>query len=173
LIIEFIIASIIEFIIASMIKVTKCATKEIKFQNLFYQFFSSESFFCILYANLGTSQKYQFLLRTKIVRSYIQIECKTELFSIERKNKSTKIRVFMLKQSCAFKVGFCILFFFDFGLSRLTSLQFIQYHVAGFYKPTIPQRSTLPFAGLQHMQQYQVRVFHKFLFKALIQMCGA
>ena len=26
-----------------------------------------------------------------------------------------------------------------FGLSRLTSLQFIQYHVAGFYKPTIPQ----------------------------------
>jgi len=34
-----------------------------------------------------------------------------------------------------------IIFFFllDFGLSRLTSLQFIQYHVAGFYKPTIPQ----------------------------------
>jgi hypothetical protein len=27
----------------------------------------------------------------------------------------------------------------DFGLSRLTSLQFIHYHVAGFYKPTIPQ----------------------------------
>jgi hypothetical protein len=32
-------------------------------------------------------------------------------------------------------------FFFslDFGLSQLTSLQFIQYHVAGFCKPTIPQ----------------------------------
>jgi hypothetical protein len=30
----------------------------------------------------------------------------------------------------------------DFGLSRLTSLQFIQYHVAGFYKPTIPQSCT-------------------------------
>jgi hypothetical protein len=30
-------------------------------------------------------------------------------------------------------------FFFDFGLSRLTSLQFIQYYVAGFYKPKIPQ----------------------------------
>jgi hypothetical protein len=30
-------------------------------------------------------------------------------------------------------------FFLDFGLSWLTSLQFIQYHVAGFYKPTIPQ----------------------------------
>ncbi len=27
----------------------------------------------------------------------------------------------------------------DFGLSRLTSLQFIQYNVAGFYNPTIPQ----------------------------------
>jgi hypothetical protein len=26
----------------------------------------------------------------------------------------------------------------DFGLNRLASLQFIQYHVAGFYKPTIP-----------------------------------
>ena len=24
----------------------------------------------------------------------------------------------------------------DFGISRLTSLQFIQYHVAGFYNPT-------------------------------------
>jgi hypothetical protein len=37
---------------------------------------------------------------------------------------------------------FLIFFFFfllDFGLSRLESLQFIQYHVAGFYKPTIPQ----------------------------------
>ncbi len=30
-------------------------------------------------------------------------------------------------------------FFLDFGLSRLTSLQFIQYHLAGLYKPTIPQ----------------------------------
>jgi hypothetical protein len=27
----------------------------------------------------------------------------------------------------------------DFGLSGLTSLQFIQYHEAGFYKPTIPK----------------------------------
>ena len=32
---------------------------------------------------------------------------------------------------------FC--FLLDFGLSRLTSLQFIQYHVARFYKPTVPQ----------------------------------
>jgi hypothetical protein len=40
------------------------------------------------------------------------------------------------------KVAFILLFFYfflDFGLSRLTSLQFIQYHVAGLYKPTIPQ----------------------------------
>ncbi len=35
--------------------------------------------------------------------------------------------------------GFFVVFGGDFGLSRLTSLQFIQYHIAGFYKPTIPQ----------------------------------
>ena len=48
----------------------------------------------------------------------------------------------------------CLLqyFFFDFGLSQLTSLQFILYHEAEFYTPTIP-KSTLPFAGLQHMKQ--------------------
>jgi hypothetical protein len=38
---------------------------------------------------------------------------------------------------CFYKFPFY--FFLDFGLSRLTSLQFIQYQVAGFYKPTIPQ----------------------------------
>jgi len=32
-----------------------------------------------------------------------------------------------------------VFFWLDFGLSRLTSLQFILCHVAGFYKPTIPQ----------------------------------
>ncbi len=43
-----------------------------------------------------------------------------------------------------------IFFFFllDFGLSRLTSLQFIQYHVAGFYKLTIPQSPP------SHLQDY-------------------
>jgi hypothetical protein len=40
------------------------------------------------------------------------------------------------------------LFLLDFGLSRLTSLQFIQYHVARFYKPTIPQ------SPLYHLQDY-------------------
>ena len=34
-----------------------------------------------------------------------------------------------------------VFFWLDFGLSRLTSLQFILCHVAGFYKPTIPQSS--------------------------------
>jgi hypothetical protein len=37
------------------------------------------------------------------------------------------------------RIMYLIFFLLDFGLSRLTSLQFIQYHVAGFYKPTIPQ----------------------------------
>jgi hypothetical protein len=36
----------------------------------------------------------------------------------------------------------------DFDLSQLTSLQFIEHHVAGFYKPTIPQ--SLP----SHLQYY-------------------
>jgi hypothetical protein len=40
------------------------------------------------------------------------------------------------------------LFLSDFGLSWLTSLQFIQHHVAGFYKPTIPQS---PPSDLQDM----------------------
>jgi hypothetical protein len=43
----------------------------------------------------------------------------------------------------------------EFGLSRLTSLQFIPCHGAGFYKPAIPQSPPPPpfaFAGLQHMQ---------------------
>jgi len=61
----------------------------------------------------------------------------------------------------------------DFGLSRLTSLQFIQYHVAGFYKPTIPQSPP------SHLQDYSIcnnarlEFFPQFLFQALIQMNGA
>jgi hypothetical protein len=38
-----------------------------------------------------------------------------------------------------FQKNIFFLFFLDFGPSRLTSLQFIQYHAAGFYEPTIPQ----------------------------------
>jgi hypothetical protein len=39
----------------------------------------------------------------------------------------------------SFQFFFFFFFCLDFGLSQLTSLQFIQYHVAGFYKPTIPR----------------------------------
>ncbi len=38
----------------------------------------------------------------------------------------------------------------DFGLSQLTSLQFILYHVSGFYKPTIPQSPP------SHLQDYSI-----------------
>jgi hypothetical protein len=48
------------------------------------------------------------------------------------------------------KFFFFFFFCWTFGLSRLTSLQFIQYHVAGFYKPTIPQ--SLP----SHLQDYSI-----------------
>ncbi len=38
----------------------------------------------------------------------------------------------------------------DFGLSQLPSLQFNQYHVAGFCKPTIPQSPP------SHLQDYNI-----------------
>ncbi len=41
--------------------------------------------------------------------------------------------------SFADNARYIFFFLLDFGLSGLTSLQLIQYHVAGFYKPTIPQ----------------------------------
>jgi hypothetical protein len=44
----------------------------------------------------------------------------------------------------------CCSFFLDFGLSQLTSLQFIHCHVAGFYKPTIPQSSP------SHLQEFSI-----------------
>ena len=43
-----------------------------------------------------------------------------------------------------------MIFLLDSGLSRLTSLQFIQYHVAGFYNPTIPQSPP------SHLQDYSI-----------------
>ena len=48
-------------------------------------------------------------------------------------------------------------------VSVVTSLQFIQYHVAGFYKPFLKVHP--PISELQHMQQCQVRVFHNFCSK--------
>ncbi len=46
---------------------------------------------------------------------------------------------------------FIIIYFLgDFGLSQLTSLQSIHCHVAGFYKPTIPQSPP------SHLQDYSL-----------------
>jgi hypothetical protein len=42
-------------------------------------------------------------------------------------------------------------FWLDFCLSQLTSLQIILYHVAGFYKPTIPHISPP-----SHLQDYSI-----------------
>ncbi len=60
----------------------------------------------------------------------------------------TRGPVVFLMELMTWKFVFWVFVLLDFGLSRLTSLQFIQYHVAGFYKPTIPQSS--PF----HLQDY-------------------
>ena len=54
----------------------------------------------------------------------------------------------------------------DFGLSRLTSLQFIQYHVAGFYKLTIPLSlpSHLWDYGICNNARLEFLLFTQFLF---------
>ncbi len=82
--------------------------------------------------------------------------CKMSI-SIEVKEKTNKkntlpnmfldIQLGMLKNILFFETLLCskmyyrliVFFLLDFGLSWLTSLQFIHYYVAGFYKPTIPQ----------------------------------
>jgi hypothetical protein len=57
----------------------------------------------------------------------------------------------MIQKAAKFSLFFFFFFFLlDFGLSRLTSLQFIQHHVAGFYKPTIPQSPP------SHLQDYSI-----------------
>jgi hypothetical protein len=57
----------------------------------------------------------------------------------------------LLKKNLIILLLFFFIFFcLDFGLSRLKSLQFIQYHVAGFYKPTIPQSPP------SHLQDYSI-----------------
>jgi len=50
-----------------------------------------------------------------------------------------------------FYLFFGFLDFWTFGLSQLTSLQFILYHLAGFYKPTITQ--SVP----SHLQNYSIQ----------------
>jgi hypothetical protein len=57
--------------------------------------------------------------------------------------KTTKKKIFNLPN----------FFFLDFSLSQLTSLQFILYHVARFYKPNIPQSPPLP----PYLQDYSIR----------------
>ena len=57
-------------------------------------------------------------------------------------------------------------FLLDFGLSRVTSLQFIQYHVAGFYKLTIPQSPPSHLRDYSTCKNARLEVFHKFLFQA-------
>jgi hypothetical protein len=67
---------------------------------------------------------------------------------------------------------FYFLFWLGFGLSRLTSLQFIQYHVAGFYKPTIPQSPPSHFQDYSTCNNARLE-FSTIFFQALIQMNGA
>ncbi len=62
-------------------------------------------------------------------RSYLLIAFKQLFIKRERTKQKQKQRQWQKSESL----------FFYFGLSRLTSLQFIQYHVAGFCKLNIPQ----------------------------------
>ncbi len=56
-------------------------------------------------------------------------------------------------------------FFLDFGLSRLASLQYIQYHVAGFYKPTIPQSPPSHLRDYSTCNNAKLEFFHYFCSK--------
>jgi len=67
----------------------------------------------------------------------------TGKYSLEAKKLSWK-------QFSMHKRYFSIFFLFDFGLSQLRSLQFILYHIAGFYKPTVPQSPP------SHLQDYSI-----------------
>jgi hypothetical protein len=69
--------------------------------------------------------------------------------------------------------SFLLYYFFYFGLSRLTSLQFILCHVAGFYKLTIPQSPPSHLQDNSTCNNARLEFFHKFLFQPLIQMNGA
>ncbi len=74
---------------------------------------------------------YHQLLQHWILEDCSRIKINSSLRSTANctKNDSSKDRNYI----------YIFLFLLDFGLSWLTSLQFIQYHVAGFYKLTIPQ----------------------------------
>ena len=73
------------------------------------------------------------------------IQANNRLFHTEKNSfiRSATIKLSYILLGVVPCVAWDIFFFLfltlDFCLSRLTNLQFIQYHVAGFYKPTIPQ----------------------------------
>jgi hypothetical protein len=71
------------------------------------------------------------------------------------------------------KTVFFFFFFLVFGISRLTSLQFIQNHVTGFYKPTIPQSPPSHLRDYSTCNNARLEFSTQFLFQALIQMNGA
>ena len=68
---------------------------------------------------------------------------------------------------------FFISFFGDFGLSQLTSFQFIQSYVAGFYKLTIPQSPPSHLRDYSTCNNARLEFFHNFCSRLLIQMNGA
>jgi hypothetical protein len=57
-------------------------------------------------------------------------------------------------------IFFFFFFFLDLGLSRLTSLQFIQYHVAGLVMLFISGSS---FSSLNNMSYVNTTVYHYYL----------
>ena len=61
----------------------------------------------------------------------------------------------------------------DFGLIQLKSLQFILYHVTGFYKPTIPQSPPSHFQDYSICNNLRLEFSPQVLFQAFIQMIGA
>ncbi len=56
-------------------------------------------------------------------------------------------------------------FLLEFGLSRLTSLQFILNHEAGFYKPTIPQSPPSLLQDYSICNNARSEFFHEFCSK--------
>ncbi len=68
---------------------------------------------------------------------------KETLGSISDSLKRISLTVFPTRWVKQWVVRFFWFFLLGFGLSQLTSIQIIKYHVAGFYKPTIPQVHSL------------------------------
>ncbi len=58
-----------------------------------------------------------------------------------------------------------LFYLLGFGLSWLTSLKFIQYHVAGFYKPPIPQSPPSHLRDYSTCNNARLEFFHNFCSK--------